>query len=309
MLTFATFSLKAFCGLLVILSLLARLGALHWSADVLSLFIESYIVMGFVLALAFARLRDWRWTLAAAFIIGFNAAVFLPYLPTKQPQAEASDLTLYMHNLYYLNDDLAGSIAQIKASQPDVIFLMEFSNSMANELAEEFTDYPYQLVEPSRYTMGVALFSKVPLLEPQIIRSAATRIPVVMAGLELPEGQVQFVGAHPWPPLGRWGALHRAQVQAITEVAAAAKPNLPLIVAGDFNASAFSYALKNLQRSADLRDARLGFGSRTTSQLWWQLGFSIDHVFVSAELDVVRFKQEAHAGSDHDGLRLEFNLR
>ena len=82
----------------------------------------------------------------------------------------------------------------------------------------------------------------------------------------------------------------------------AADTTAPLIVAGDFNAASFSYVMENLARSANVEDARLGFGMRTTSQLWGPLGFSIDHILVSDEFNVLDFRQEAHAGSDHDGL-------
>ena len=266
----------------------------------LSLFSHVYIFLAVIAGLALIFFKTWAWLWVAGAVVFINAMLFLPYLPTRQAQTDASALTLYVHNLYYQNDDLAGSVAQIKAAKPDLIFLMEFSDAMALKLAEDFADYPYHLIEPSRYTMGVALFSRTPLIRPEIIRIGNTRIPVVRAGLELGGARITFVGGHPWPPLGRWGELHRAQVAAIAQTAA--DTATPLIVAGDFNAAPSSFVMNDLARLADVRDARLGFGIRTTSQLWGPLGFSIDHILVSDELNVLDFRQEAHAGSDHDGL-------
>ena len=285
----------------------SSLGKLHWSLDVLSLFNGVYLSLALLSAVALALLKRRRWARFALALSLANALVFAPYLPLKGGQTSAGELTLYVHNLYYQNDVLETAVARAKAENPDLVFLMEVRYEVAAQLEAAFSEYPYQLLEPSRYTMGLALFSRYPLTDAEVIRDEVTRIPVIRAGLALPhEETATFVGGHPWPPLGRWGALHRAQVGAVAEVAAGVDG--PLVVAGDFNSAAWSSELRGLRRDAGLRDARLGFGLRPT---WRMAGLPIlhlDHVFVSADWQLGGVRQLHVTGSDHDALVTRLSL-
>jgi endonuclease/exonuclease/phosphatase (EEP) superfamily protein YafD len=139
-------------------------------------------------------------------------------------------------------------VAEIRRHDADVIFLKECSDAIQLEIEDAFADYPYRLIEPSRMTMGLALFSPVPITSSSVHRFE-TRIPVFDVTFD--------VGGHPWPALPQWGQLHRKQMADIARVAAEAEQ--PLIVAGDFSAAPWSYAVSRSADRADVQDARIGF--------------------------------------------------
>ena len=297
-------TLTCLLGLLIAVSYLAPL---HWSADWLTLFYEAYLLGAVVLTLGWLALRRWRWA-ALSTVLGI--ITFMPFisywLPVSQVRA-APSLRLYSHNIYYLNSDLTGLVAEIERHSPDLVFLMEYSSAIQREIEEAFAAYPYRLIEPSRWTMGVALFSRFPLEAPRVHRSDTTRIPIVDVSVRTPEGLLNFVGAHPWPPLPRWAGLHRRQMADVSRVAAEARSEA-LLVAGDFNASPWSYTVRTLERSANVSDAGLGFGFGNTWRLAPFFALPIDQVLVSEGLEVVSLERGNPAGSDHVPLVVDLRL-
>ncbi|MDA0266156.1 MAG: hypothetical protein O2890_13010 [Cyanobacteria bacterium] len=82
--------------------------------------------------------------------------------------------------------------------------------------------------------------------------------------------------------------MHRDQVAAIAQVAAGAKT--PLVVAGDLNASPWSFALRDLIAQANLRDARRGFGLAKTWHRFPYPSLMLDHGLVSPEWHVIGYQ-------------------
>ena len=286
-------------------TLISRLGFLHWTADLFSLFHLPYFWVSLLLSILLLTQRKWRWAGLGLATTVLNLYLLLPfYLPSQR--AEEGNLRLYVHNIYYQNSELESVVNAVRQTDPDVVFLMEYSHAIASEIEEAFADYPYNLIDPSRYTMGLALFSKFPLGDSQVYRFD-TRIPIFHTSVSVGEQAFDFVGAHPWPPIGRWGNLHRQQMIDIAEVAKNAKH--PLIVAGDFNASPWSHAVGQLKQQADVTNAKHGFGLTNTWHLNRIFGLPIDHIFVSEGLKLASFKQLESFGSDHNALLLDINFR
>ncbi|NOK59532.1 MAG: hypothetical protein GFH27_549285n56 [Chloroflexi bacterium AL-W] len=291
-----------------IASVTARLGMLHWLGDIFALLIDTYFWLSLAGLIGFVLLRKWRWTSVAGLIFAFNASSLIGYLPINQ-RADASsqrDVRLFVYNMYYDNNALNAVLDEIEAHDPDVVFLMEYSYAIQQEIESRFTDYPYRVIEPSRITMGLALFSRIPLGETHVHRFAETRIPIYQIEMEIAEQPVTLVGGHPWPPIGRWGQLHRDQMADITAIAA--QSSGPLIVAGDFNASQWSYAVQNLAQMSRVEDARYGFGFQKTWSLNPLFGLPLDHVLVSEEWTVTDYFQGDAGGSDHVPLIVDLRL-
>ncbi|MEM8533577.1 MAG: endonuclease/exonuclease/phosphatase family protein, partial [Chloroflexota bacterium] len=289
-------------------SIAARLGVLHWIGDIFALFIDTYFWLSLAGLIGFVLLRNWRWSTIAGLIFALNASSLIGYLPVNQRVDASSqrDVRLFVYNMYYANDDLDGVLEEIARHDPDVVFLMEYSYAIQREIESRFADYPYRVIEPSQITMGLALFSRIPLGEAQVHRFVETRIPIYQVEMEIADQTVTFVGGHPWPPIGRWGQLHRAQMADITDIAA--QSTAPLIVAGDFNASQWSYAVQDLAQAARVADAQRGFGFQKTWFLSPVFGLPLDHVLVSGEWTVLDYSQGEAGGSDHVPLIVDLRL-
>ncbi|MCA9835388.1 MAG: endonuclease/exonuclease/phosphatase family protein [Trueperaceae bacterium] len=293
---------------LLLISLIARLGNIHWSADLLALFPDVYFYLALLLLIIGFVQKNKLALLFCLMCLILNGSLLYSYLPFQklEPTAEP-ELRFYMHNLYYLNSDLETALSEINKYDPDIVFLMEYSEAIQAQIESAFTAYPYRLIEPSRYTMGLALFSRIPLATERVRRFPETRIPIFDISFQLGGETFSFVGAHPWPPLLGWGQLHRDQIASIARVASEA-PH-PLLVAGDFNASQWSYALRHLMQEARVQDAAKGFGLRKSWRYNLLFKLPLDHVMVSEGLTVLKVQHGQHGGSDHAPLIIDISLK
>ncbi|MCA9918940.1 MAG: endonuclease/exonuclease/phosphatase family protein [Anaerolineales bacterium] len=290
------------------LSVVAWLGFVHWSADVVAMFVPYWAGGTAVLLLIFLILRHRTGIVLAGLALLLNLVPLVSYLPMARlaSASEPTDFRLMVYNQYFLNNDLEAIRAEVEAHDPDIIYLMEYSFAIQAEIEAQFADYPYRLIEPSRMTSGVALFSRVPLTASQVYRFEGTRIPIIEVTFEVAGRAVTLVGGHPWPPVDSWAGLHVAQVADVRRVAEGAER--PLIVAGDFNSAPWSYELRQLQKAADVRDTRRGFGNLTTWSDRPLVHLAIDHVFASEELAVQNFYRGEQGGSDHVPIIVDFSV-
>ncbi len=301
--------LVGLASLLLLLSIVAWLGFVHWLADVVALFVP-YLAGGTaVLLLISAIVRHRTGAMLAGLALLLNLVPLVGYLPwgsTAVAASQPADLRLMMYNIYYQNNDLDAVVAEVAAHEPDVVFLMEYSFAIQAQIEAEFADYPYRLIEPSRMTSGVALFSRVPLTASRVYRFDGTRIPIIEVTFDVVGQAVTLVGGHPWPPIDRWANLHALQVADVQRVAELVDG--PLIVAGDFNAAPWSFALRQLQAAAGVQDTRRGLGGLTTWAGPPPVRLSLDHVFASDELVVQSYAYGQSGGSDHRPIIVDFSV-
>ncbi len=283
------------------LSVGAWLGRFHWLGDLLAMPARLYAGIALVLLVAAAVVRAWRWAALALVVALLNTTLMGAYGAIRPAPTAAADgprnLRLLVYNIYHLNPDIQQVVATVRQYDPDIVFLMEYSDAIQPQIEPAFADYPYQLVRTSRFTMGLALFSRIPFERTEIHRAEATRIPVFQADMQLDGVPFTFVGGHPWPPQPQWGQLHRNQTRAILDVAAQAPGNL--IVAGDFNAVPWSFMLNELERTAGVRNIRQKLEWANTWRPSPLFSLPIDHVFVSDMWQVRGSQYGDPHGSDH----------
>ena len=89
----------------------------------------------------------------------------------------------------------------------------------------------------------------------------------------------------------------------------AAQATHPLIVAGDFNASQWSYAMQNLSQQARVANILRLFDFTKTSSPFPLLGLPIDHVLVSPDWEVAQVQYGDKGGSDHLPIVVDLTLR
>lgn len=300
--------LVGLAGFLLLLSVGARLGFVHWLGDVVALFVP-YLAGGTAVLLATFLFLGHRTGAALAGLgLLLNLVPLLAYVPLggTAVASQPTDLRLMVYNIYYRNNNLDAIRAEVDAFDPDIIYLMEYSFAIQSQIEAQFADYPYQLIEPSRMTSGVALFSRVPITASEVYRFEGTRIPIIEVAFEVAGQTVTLVGGHPWPPIDRWANLHALQVADVQRVAEGA--GTPLIVAGDFNAVPWSFALRQLQQAAGVQDTRRGLGRLTTWSGPLLVRLSLDHVFASEALAVQRYAYGQPGGSDHLPIIVDFAM-
>lgn len=269
-----------------------------------------------VVALVFLLFR--RWIAASIVAVGlvFSTAVMaLP--PTVSAgatvlmaaeQSQAPDLTVLTLNVEYSRADIDQTIAQISESDADLVVLTEVNENFVKALLERglAEQLPHRTGEVISYgSAGTAILSRWAVdfefdFADVIPGERIADHPVAV--VHHPKGLIRVVGVHPWPPVGdsvdSW-------YQTLTELTSwhEQSTDLPLIIAGDFNASNGHPVYRRL--AADLTDTAVVAGP-LPQPTWpvhdWIPPFTaLDHVLVR-DFKPVNWRTFQVDGTDHLGI-------
>ncbi len=274
--------------------------------NVFALGLDIYFYIALILTAVFFVLGKHRLLLVTLITIGMCMTQFMAYQPAKIRDSATPQLRVMSYNLYYDNQQLPAVVQEVSSAEADVVFLMEYSDSVAQEIGSSFAEYPYQIEKTSSITMGVLLLSKFPILHSKIHQADDTRIPIIEAMIEVDSVPLTIVAAHPWSQTPDWLELHQDQVRAVTEVAAQASQ--PLMVMGDFNESQWSGMMQELETTARVRNVRPRFDFSNTWTYVPGIGLPMDHIYISDDMQVNRFFYGDAAGSDHVPLIVDVSL-
>ena len=277
-------------------------GRWHWLLDLASHFRWYY----FVLAALWLAGICWQKRRVAQCCLGlilvWNGGLMLPYyLPVSQPpiSATATTVSLISLNVHTANPDKAAVVKYLRDRQPDLIVVMEVDDNWVFALQELNELYPHRFFQPRPDNFGIGLLSKWPLAEPRFVEFANTELPNVVTKVRRDGKEFLVVATHPLPPIG--ASRTRERNDQLREVADFVRQSpLPCIVAGDFNATPWSFAFRDFAARSGLRDSALGLGVQGSwNARTWLIRIPIDHVFVPPNAAVVRRVIGPNVGSDH----------
>jgi len=247
-----------------------------------------------------------RRRLALALVVAMliNAWPVLPYLPLTAPATDGEPLVVLNLNVNARNTEYDAILAGIRASDADLVTIVELSEELDRRLEALSESYPYSATYPATSPFGIGVLSRYPLaasvpfeLGPTI--GIATRV-------ALGDRRLDLFAVHPMPPMGSELAATRNE-QLATLAERARRVEGTLLVCGDFNLSPYSPWFDDFMRDAGLEDARRGRGigmSWPTRLLL--LGTPIDHCFVRGPLVTERVERMDRNGSDHYPVRFGF---
>ena len=269
-------------------------------------------------------LRDKAREFALIFaIMGFagSASVMVPeYIGgLQQRPAAAAGTTVRMmtHNLFGLNYDMDRVLGAILAEDPDIIVLQEYFGEQATDLHPALlASYPFFVRCRGGKRANLGLYSRIPFeqVEDGACPNNAyvtNRTGHILAKFETPDGKsFSVITTHmDWPiPVQR----QRDQLDALSTVVEGIEG--PMILAGDFNSTPWSYSLRDFV-------SRNGFVRETMNLVtfplsWFYFGawrdtlpfLPLDHVMTRDGIVV----HELHAGrptaSDHLPVVFDFSV-
>ena len=251
-----------------------------------------------------------------------SASVMLPEFAgslRERPAAPASGtITMMTHNLFGMNYEMDKVIAAIHAEDPDIIVLQEYFGEQATDLHPLLlAEYPFFVRCRGGKRANLGLYSRVPFeqVEDGACPNDAygtTRTAHILANFRPGNGKpFSVLTTHmDWPiPIAR----QHEQLSALSEVAD--KIEGPMIVAGDFNSTPWSYALRDF--AARNRFTRETMSLTTYPVRWFYFGawretipfLPLDHVMVRGGVVV----HDLHAGqktaSDHLPVVFTFSVQ
>lgn len=286
-------------------TVLSFAGVLGWPFSLFSHFHMQYAVALLGLAVALAALKSWKLALAATGFLLANVVVLAPMFfggydgPTREPQ-----LRVMAVNVNTANREFERVRELIESENPDVVFLQEVNADWLRALQSLSTTYPFFATRPRDDNFGVAFFSKHPATT-RIVRLGRYGAPAIEAEIDWASAPIHFVGIHALPPSSGPGANERnAQLNEVAGIVTAAPGSW--IVAGDFNATPWSFVFNKLQRSTRLKDSGQGHGWQPTwpARMPW-MWIPIDHCLISPDLVTLDRRTGGFVGSDHYALVID----
>jgi len=273
-------------------------GRWHWLADLASHFRWYWLVA----ALVWFAVAGWRRDRLSAACLGValvgNVIPLAPYwIPADGTGAPGPTATVLVSNLLVGNPRSDAAVAFVRQSAADVVVLLEVDAAWAAALRGLDDRYPHRIVSPRDDSFGIAVLSRLPLEDAAVVEPGGG-MPTIVATVR---GEAAFllVATHPLPPLSaEWSTRRDAQLAAVAEIAAAS--SLPVVVAGDLNATPWSAGFQALATRGRLRDTAVGRGVRGTwNARSWLVRIPIDHVLVSPGVGVAARSVGPDLGSDH----------
>lgn len=289
----------------VVFSIFGLFSEHHLFFDLASHFRVHYGVAAFVAALFFLICRARMWGLFSIVLLIFNLTFLIPWYFEDRVDASKDNITLFVNNVLAGNNDYQKFLSLIKTENPDIVAVIELSQSWVDALSVLKQDYPYSKLVPRPDNFGVGVYSKFPVKSESIEYFGTSATPSIVLAAETTIGDITLIATHPLPPIGN--AYFKSRNEELSGIAEEIE-NIsgPIIVAGDLNTTMWSQHYKRLEQGGKLRNARRGFGIGASwpSRLGF-FGIPIDHVLVSKEIAVSGFKIGSTVGSDHLPLIVE----
>ncbi len=262
-------------------------GALHPLGDSLAVFRVPLLVAFALLVIWAPWPRRLRWPLA-----GLALALMTPHAlaPFRAAEIGQADLTLYQQNMLFNRPDGDAWLAEVARRAPDLLTLQEVSPANLALLERLRADYPHQHHCRFGRFMGQAVLSRAPFLP----GSAACSAPegATSVKIEVDGRVIRVISLHlhwPWP--------HRQAAQLAGLLPGLGGFDGPVLLAGDFNAVAWSHSLAQVERATGAGLIGPDAATFHIPPPGWPVG--IDHVLWSGRGEVTVLPK---LGSDHHGL-------
>ena len=262
-----------------------------------------------VVLLATAAARRWRLAGAAGALAAVHAGRSAAHAPRRRHRTDAGGgdrLVVLSSNLQHGRGDPTAIVEAVKTRDVDLLLLVEVTHEAHAGLLEAgiMALLPHATGRPRTDARAVMIFSRSPL------RSAdVPALPPVGYGAELtavvtPSGDMIAGVVHPVMPLPGHASRWHRELADLAVWAASVPAGVPVVLAGDFNATLDHPVLRRLG-DAGFLNAHRNAGRRRLATWPRVPGLSrlspivqIDHVQVR-DLDVVDAGTLVVPGSDH----------
>jgi endonuclease/exonuclease/phosphatase (EEP) superfamily protein YafD len=300
---------------LAVASIAAFFGRYVWWLDVLANFRAQFLVALVIsgAVLFFSRFR--KISIAVLVAAALNLIVVAPlYLGSPgESSVEAPSVRVMSFNLLSTNEEYASVIEYIDQTSPDVVLLHEASLPWETALESADIDYSITKARSEDLIFGTLVLVKNTAGPGEVVSYgfAETDPRAVTVEVQPPNWPipVQILSSHPLAPTSAERASLR-DAQLGFAAAWASDSSGAYVVAGDFNATPWSWPFRNLVDQGSLSNSQIGFGLQPTFAASSNPLFRvpIDHLLQSDDLLVRQRALGPPLGSDHFPLVVDLEL-
>lgn len=308
--------LHIFGAIAVLLTLVPLIAADYWWIRVFDFPHTQLTILTATAILAYLLKFDIKWAkdyvfmsvMIACFV--YQISKIYPYTPLAQFEVNTSEqnnpkkqLSILVANVLQKNEDKQSLLKEVTAKNPDILLLLE-----ANTEWKKFVDpklsrnYKFYKGAPIDNTYGMLLYSKIPLLKPEVHYLIDDSIPSIDSKVKLASGDtIQLFAIHPTPPMPQHNPMSTDRDAEMMKTAFKSRDSkLPVLVIGDFNDVAWSETTALFKNVSELLDLRIGRGLFNTFSAKSQImRWPLDHIFVSEHFRVIDVQTGADINSDH----------
>lgn len=291
---------------------LIRLGGLERGWPLVQLLAYTpYALAGALAALPVALLLR-RW--APALLLAAAAAILVLAVGPRSFGAPTEvghgrPVRILAANLFRGNADPRELLGLADSRGVDLLVLTEVTPDSLPRLEQAGIDrlYPNRIVEPRDRAAGTGIWSRWPLNGKELLESRQAQI---VTSVAVPDSiPFQLVAVHPMAPTGPRSTAEWDR--DLGELPPAGTRELPMVVAGDMNATLDHRRLRQLldtgYRDAGATTGR-GLSFTWPSRIRWPPPVTIDHVLAERGIGFSDYDVESVAGTDHRAVYAELVL-
>lgn len=233
------------------------------------------------------------------------------------PPQTAGALRVLSFNVNYNLADDDEVVAVVRDVDADLVLLQETTPGTERVLGKALgARYPHTFFEHREVSAGMGVLSRHPLRERQVIEPAPGGwFPALRVVVDTPEGPIEAIDVHLRPQVSDSGSVlsgifttSGARGAEARALAPRLSPELPSVVAGDFNESRSGAAIATFRGAGLERAAIEGPTWRWHTSLG-EVRAELDHVLVDDRLEVVAAERLDRGRSDHLPLVVELRRR
>ena len=263
-----------------------------------------------------------------AFAVVLFAGTWGPMLwPHSEPEPRGPVVTVMTYNLLVSNRNSEGVVAAIREADADVVGLVELNATIGDAIRRDLIDeYPYQVLFDRGSLFGLGVISRYPIerIETGLGDDPDWNGDPIAVQVDWEGGPFVFVAVHS-PASSHKVDIRERHARLVRDFARA--QTLPVIIAGDFNASDRNQSISIIKQALNdaFREAGTGIGhtfpgasdavTRGSSRPetfgipWPQWLVRIDYIFYSDDWQAIDARIAPWEGSsDHRGVVAELAL-
>jgi len=274
-----------------------RDGRIAWVLD-LAVHWQWLYALALLPVVSVCALRSRRWLILAPLSL-LPMITAAPRLGDASAASVDSHFTVVSANVHLATRDPQALFAWLADAPADAVVVVEVSPDYAQALSR-WPDYPFRVIEPALDPFGIAVLSRHPLANAQVLHDTRGLASIDVA-IDTPQGCVALRALHPMPPISPEDKAIRDRelAAAVSDLSLSVRPAL---IVGDFNATPWSSAFAPFARQGWRRATSLA----PTWPAWGRglVGIPIDQVLANAAWQRVDSTRGPDLGSDHFPVRV-----
>src|SRR4030095_5882264 len=249
---------------IVVLTLASQFGQ-YLYLELTTHFRLQYVLVAIICALLLTVFQAWKFVPIAILCGVLNALYLLPYLTNPRSaglgraQAATPAAVRVLHaNVLKSNKDYNAVFDLVNRSNADLVVLQEITDDWQVQIQPIAKTYPHFKSVPGLEGAGMAVFSRIPFEDVQVLMLDSSTHVAIAAKVNLEGREVTFLSLHPPTPITASKFENRnQQFREAAKFLNSIKGTKILI--GDLNTTMWSPYFRTLLRTTHLRDVRLGF--------------------------------------------------